>query len=98
MNFKIKGRRENDNGAEVRLPFGITILTKSKDLIWVVAVVSLVGVLAWQHKELLDSQIILSERIGELVYVSSLSFEDRAKLNIVMPDSLRKKLRDKEDN
>jgi hypothetical protein len=90
----MKGRREIDNGSEVELPWGVRIRTHSNVLVAIIVVVVMVGFLAWQHLLLADNQLKLESAMNEMVFVTSLTPEERAKLDIAMPDSLRKKLRD----
>ena len=84
--------------------FGLRARVRGHDIIVVVLIVLLfmaVGYLIWQHdvssteriNVLNSGQQQVIEEVSALTYVMTLSVEDRAKLNLSMPESLRKKLR-----
>ena len=95
---------ENGNGIEVRGPKGISIRTRGQWAYLTVVILlccGFVAYLVWDHardqidavKALAGNQKAILEAQQETTYVLTLTPEEREKLNLRMPDSLRQKIR-----
>lgn len=96
---------EQRNGGHLDVEgFGLRARVRGHDIIVVVLIVLLfgaVGYLVWDHDHknsermtvLSAGQQRVIEEVSALTYVMTLTAEERAKLNLSMPESLRKKLR-----
>jgi hypothetical protein len=98
------------NGGSLEVEgFGLRTRVRGHDVIVVILVLVVMfglGFLLWQHDrdtavihaELAANQKALAEHMEDMLYVLSLSETDRQKLNLAMPDSLRKRKRRGEDD
>lgn len=82
LNIDALGVKVKAQGADLKVP------------LLVVMAFGALGYMGWQHHEsqTRDAQR-MSEQLSELVYVMSLTQEDRNRLQLSMPDSLRRKVR-----
>lgn len=88
---------------EVDAPGGFKVRARGYDILTLIVVAGLVllGYMFWEHKdEAKASQVEVTKAVekvadsqAELSYLISLSPEDRAKLKLDMPDSLRRRMR-----
>ena len=88
---------------EVDAPGGFKIRARGYDILTLIVVVGLVllGYMFWEHKgEAKSSQIEVTKAVekvaesqAELSYLISLSPEERSRLKLDMPDSLRRRMR-----
>ena len=96
-------RRETD--FEIEGPFGLKARLFGRDLTTVMLLMICAGgilYLIWQHdhniteslKLVERNQQMLYEQMEDMIYVMSLPEQQRDKLKMAMPDSLRKKLRE----
>lgn len=91
----------DDESIEVRGPGGWTAKAKGERTpLWMLVVVCIAGlaVAGWMHHDKgHDDHQKVNERFDEVIYMLSLTQEERARLSINMPDSLRQKLRRKRE-
>ena len=96
---------EQRNGGQFDIEgFGLRARVRGHDIIVVVLIVLLfaaVGFLVWDHDQktaarieiLTTGQQQVIEEVAALTYVMTLTAEEKSKLTLSMPESLRKKLR-----
>ena len=93
---------------EVRGPGGIGMSFKGQSqqllvILLIFTVAGGLGYMLWEHSQdektskgdIIKAVQKISDSQEELSYITSLTPEDRAKLRLDMPDSLRKRLRDR---
>ncbi len=98
MNFTVKGRRQDDDdGMTVRLPFA-SITGSSKILVPILIIVGLVALGYLLEKHDADSKErqqrtmeVIHFGNQEMAYILTLSQEQRDKLHLDMPQSLRER-------
>lgn len=89
-------------GADV---LGIPVKIKGLNMLVVAILAVALGYIVWDvdakisehHATMLTQSQNLQETMDEFVYIQSLAEEDRMKLKLSMPDSLRRKVRVAED-
>ena len=103
MTPRTERRRSSD--LEITGPFGLRARFFGKELTGVMLLVICafgIGYLIYQHdrnsmdsmKHVVDNQRAIIEQFGDMIYVLKLQPSEREKLNLEMPDSVRKKLRE----
>lgn len=86
---------------EVETPIGLKVKAQGDRVARVLAAAAIAApllFLAYKHHENGDQKLdALGEKMSEVVYVLSLTQADRERLNLSMPDSLRRKARRERD-
>lgn len=86
-----------EDSLEVQGPMGIKATAKGeRAAAWLLAIVctAALSLLGFRHHDSTEANHReVKESLSEMIYVLSLSPEERARLNIAMPDSMRKKVR-----
>lgn len=81
---------------EVKLPMGVTVRASGKQVTLIILVILGVGVIFWLIREhdLKNSETheVLAEKLETIGYILTLNEEERKKLKLGMPGSLRKQL------
>ena len=96
MTPRTERRRKSD--IEIDGPFGIKARFFGKEITSVLLLALCafgIAYLIWQHdRNSGDRMLSLEQHMEEMVYVMSRPEKEREKLNLAMPDSLRKKVRE----
>lgn len=98
-----RGERENDEQIQVSGPFGFLLKARGREIyqtIIIMLCMAGVGYLIYLHNSdskasdalLAVNQVAIHDVITELIFVTSLTPEQRANLRMDMPESLRKKI------
>lgn len=102
---EMRAERRRSSDIEIDGPFGIKARFFGKEITSVLLLALCALGIAWliyQHdtnsadriKLVAENQRALYEQMGDMIYILKLSEKERESLNLTMPDSLRKKLRD----
>lgn len=87
---------ENEQ-VEVHGPWGFSVSASGGDLRVILYMAILCFILGFalylHHIRTESSQVEMAEKLTEVIYLLSLTQDERAALKIVMPESLRKKVR-----